>query len=65
MKKKKKKKIPDNHVHHIFRVRVLMAEPVFLSPQVKRSVIISSKPVYTSCLTSCQTTWEIRKYENL
>ena len=31
-----------------------MVEQVFLSPQVKRSLIISNKLVYTSCLTSCQ-----------
>ena len=29
---------------------------IFLSPQVKRSLIISDKLVYTSCLTSCRTT---------
>ena len=28
-----------------------MVEKIFLSPQVKRSVIISNKPVYTSFLT--------------
>ena len=32
-----------------------IVEQVFLSPQVKRSVIISNKQVYTSCLTSCVT----------
>ena len=29
---------------------------IFLSPQVKRSLIISNRLVYTSCLTSCRTT---------
>ena len=33
-----------------------MFEQIFLSSQVKRSVIISIKLVYTSYLTSCQTT---------
>ena len=33
----------------------LMVEKIFLSPQVKRSVIISNKLVCTSCLTSCRT----------
>ena len=32
-----------------------MVEQIFLSPQVKRSVIISNKLDYTRCLTSCQT----------
>ena len=31
----------------------LMVEHIFLSPQVKRSMIIGNKLVYTSCLTSC------------
>ena len=34
----------------------LMVAQIFLWPQVKRSVIISSKLVDTSCLTSCQLT---------
>ena len=33
----------------------LMVEQIFLSPKVKRSMIISNKLVYTSCLTSCWT----------
>ena len=42
---------------------------IFLLPQLKRSLIISNKLVYTSCLKSCQTTedlgsWEIRKDQN-
>ena len=35
---------------------LLMVEQIFLSPQVKRSVIISNKLVYAICLTSYQTT---------
>ena len=35
---------------------ILMVEQIFLSPQVKRRVIISSKLVYTSYLTSCRAT---------
>ena len=31
-----------------------MVEQIFLSPQVKRSVIVSNKLVYRSCLTSCR-----------
>ena len=38
----------------------LMVEQIFLSPQVKRSVIISNKLAYTSFLTNCQMT-EYRK----
>ena len=37
----------------------LMAEQIFFSPQMKRSVIICNKLVYTSCLTSCKTTYRI------
>ena len=33
----------------------LMADQIFLSPQVKRSVIISNKVVYTSFVASYQT----------
>ena len=32
---------------------------IFLSPEVKRSVIISKKLVYRSCLASCQTTSDL------
>ena len=32
---------------------------IFLSPEVKRSVIISKKLVYRSCLTICQTTSDL------
>ena len=32
----------------------LMVEQIFLSPQVKRNVIICNKLVYMSCLTSCR-----------
>ena len=34
-----------------------MVEQIFLSPQVKKSVIISNKLVYTSCLMRCRTTY--------
>ena len=42
---------------------------MFLSPQVKRSLIIINKLVYTSCVASCVTTYdlgslEIRKAQN-
>ena len=43
-----------NHVHNISRLFDGWAN--FLSPEVKRSVIISNKLAYTSCLTSCRTT---------
>ena len=43
-------------------LRLLIDEQIFLSPQVKWSVIISSKLVYTSCLTSC---WKFRKLGNI
>ena len=41
----------DNHVHNI-----LMVEQIFLSPQVKRNVIIRKKLVYERCLMSCRST---------
>ena len=34
---------------------VLMVDQIFLSPEVKRSLIISNKLVCTSCQTNCQT----------
>ena len=40
----------DNHVHNI--LRLVVVELIFLSPQVKLSVIISNKLVYTSCQTT-------------
>ena len=43
-----------NHVQKFWDF--LMSEQIFLSPQVKRSVIISNELVCTTCLTSCQTT---------
>ena len=43
-----------NHVHNI--LRLFDGWAIFLSPQVKRSVIISNKLVYMGCLTSCRTT---------
>ena len=48
----------------------LRVQQIFLWPHVKQSVIISNKLIYTSYLTSSQTskdfTWKIRKYqENL
>ena len=50
---------------------LLVVGKIFLSPQVKRSLIITNKLVYTSCLTNFGTTQdlgseEVRKYqENL
>ena len=32
---------------------------IFFSPQVKQNLIISNKLVYTSSLTSCQTTYKL------
>ena len=49
-----------NYVHDT--LRLLIDEQIFLSPQVKWSVIITSKLVYTSCLTSC---WKFRKFGNI
>ena len=43
-----------NHVHNI--LRLFDGWAIVLSPQVKRSVIISNKLVYMGCLTSCRTT---------
>ena len=37
----------------------LMFCQIFLSPQVKRSLIVSNKLVYTSCLTSSPTTSDL------
>ena len=36
---------------------------IFLSPQVKQSLIISNKLVYTSCLMRCRTTYDLRSQE--
>ena len=46
-------------------VVIFLIQQIFLSPQVKQ-VIISNKVVYTSCLTSCRTTLDlkIRKVQN-
>ena len=41
---------------HNILTHVLIFYQIFLSLQVKRSVIISNKMVYTSCLTSCRMT---------
>ena len=38
----------------------LMFYQIFISLQVKRRLIISNKLVYTSCLTSCRTTQDLR-----
>ena len=38
---------------------LLMVDQIFISPHVKRSMIISNKLVYTSCLTSCRTTSDL------
>ena len=40
-----------NHGHNI--LRCFKFDKFFLSPQVKRSLIIRNKMVYASCLTSC------------
>ena len=43
----------------------LMFYQIFLPLKVKRSLIISNKPVYTSCrMTSVLESWEIRKNQN-
>ena len=41
-----------------------MTERIFISPQVKQSVIISNNFVCTSCFTSCQTTQDLGSYES-
>ena len=51
--------------YYIIFSDILMFYQIFFSPQVKRLLLISM--VYTSCLTSCRTTYdlgsqEIRKY---
>ena len=49
----------ESSVLHIAITTVIIFEKsyqIFFSPQVKRGLIISNKLVYTSCLTSCQTT---------
>ena len=46
-----------NHVHNI--LRLLMVEQIFLSPQVKQSMIVSNKPANTSCLTTYLTTLDL------
>ena len=45
----------NNLIQSCLSFKTLMVEQIFLSPQVKRSVIISNKLDYTRCLTSCQT----------
>ena len=42
-----------------------MVEQIFLSPQVKRSMIISNRLIYTKSLTNCQTTYCLRKSGNM
>ena len=44
----------DSHVR-IF-LRFLMIEQIFFTRQVKRSMVICNRQVFTSCLTSCRTT---------
>ena len=44
----------NNHGPYILRIFDVL--PNFSSPQVKRSLILSNKMVYTNCLTSCQMT---------
>ena len=44
----------------------MMFEQIFLSPQVKQSVIISNKLVYTNCQTNWDLgSYEIRKYQEI
>ena len=50
---KARENFADDLVHNI--LRFLMVAQTFLSPQVKRNVIISDKLVYTSCVTRCRT----------
>ena len=38
-----------------------MVEQISFSPQVKRSVVISNKLVYTSCPRTCRTTQDLRR----
>ena len=49
-----------NHGNDI--ARLLMFYQIFLSPQVKRSLIIGNK-VYASCLKSCRTTEDLGSLE--
>ena len=45
----------------IIFLEFLMFYQIFLSPQVKRSLIIINKLAHTSCLTSYRTTQDLRK----
>ena len=49
-----------NHVQNI--LRLFDGSQILLLPQVKRTVILSNKLVYTSCLTSCRTTSDFRNW---
>ena len=54
-------------IYVILFLDFLMVDQIFLSIQVKQSVVISNKLIYTSCLTSSKTTSDsgsqkIRKY---
>ena len=46
----------NNLIQSCLSFKTSMVEQIFLSPQVKRSVIISKKLVYASWITSCRTT---------
>ena len=46
----------NNLIQSCLSFKTLMVEQIFLSPQVKRSVIISKKLVYASWIPSCRTT---------
>ena len=49
--KKAEESFADNHFYNIWRF--LMVEQISLLPQVKQTVVVSNKLVYTSCFTSC------------
>ena len=52
---KAKENFEDNHVHNILRLFNGWANFPFTTSETK-GIIISNNLVYTSCLTSCQTT---------
>ena len=49
-----------NHLHNILRIFDGRANFTFTTSETKRDVMISDKLVYMSCLTSCQTTSDLR-----
>ena len=58
---KAKQNFADNCVSNVSRL--LMVVDILLSKQLKRSVIVSNKLVYISCIKSCQTTYDLRCHE--